>query len=152
MKNKGITAIFVIVCIAVLFAAYGIGLCIRKVRFRQAVVTSKTNLQQQTQVSAETKKPGNEIKPAEPVSEPVENVQASSEDRPAPGPGNEGRMRLGGGDLSDEERAQMRDRFQNMSDEERQQFRDQMRQRFGGDRQFSGRRSGRGQQQNEPNE
>ena len=171
MKNSGITTIFVIICIAVLFAAYGIGLCIKEVRFKHAAVASKTI--SQPQVSTEIQKPGNVV---EPVNEPPENanVQTSSEERPAPN--NEGRMPFGS--LSEEERTQMRDRWQNMSDEERQQererrkvemeemrakmenmseeereqFRNEMRQRFGGDRQFSGRRSGRGQQQSEPNE
>lgn len=36
------------------------------------------------------------------------------------------------GSLSPEERARLRERFQNMSEEERQQFREQMRQRFAG--------------------
>lgn len=171
MKNKGLTTIFVIICVAVLFAAYGIGLCIKEVRFQHAAAALKAN--SQPLVSTEIQKP---VSAVEPVKEPSEdvNVQASSEERPAPD--NEGRMRFGG--LSEEERAQMRDRFQNMSDEERQQerekrraemeamrtkmenmseeereqFRNEMRQRFGGDRQPSGRRSGRGQQQSEPNE
>ncbi len=167
MKNSGTSIVFVVICIAVLFAAYGIGLCIREVRFRHAAVASKANLQ--PQLSIETQKPGNVVELA---NEPAENVQASSEEKPTPN-NNEGRMRFGG--LSEEERTQMRDRWQNMSDEEREQererrraemaeirakmesmseeereqFRDEMRQRFGGDRQFSGRRSDRGQQQSE---
>jgi hypothetical protein len=170
MKNSGLTIVFIIVCIVVLFVSYGVGLCIREVRFRHAAaVTSKTNVQ--SQISAEAQKPGNII---EPVNKPTEDVQASSEEKQTPN--NEGRRRFGS--LSEEEMTQMRNRWQNMSDEERQQererrraemaemrakmesmseeereqFRNEMRQRFGGDRQFPGRRPGRGQQQSEPNE
>ena len=83
-------------------------------------------------------------------------------------------MRMPFGGLSEEERAQMRERWQNMSDEEREQERErrraemqqirekmknmseeerekymaEMRQRFG-DRQFPGRRGSRGQRQGE---
>ena len=169
MKNSGLTIVFIIVCIAVLFVSYGVGLCIREVRFRHAAVTSKTNVQ--SQISAEAQKRGNTI---EPVNEPTENVQALSEGKPTPD--NEGRRQFGS--LSEEEMTRMRERWQNMSDEERaqerekrraemaemrakmesmseeerEQFRNEMRQRFGGDRQFPGRRSGRGQRQSEPNE
>src|SRR4030042_6185175 len=43
----------------------------------------------------------------------------------------------GGQGLSEEERAQMRERMQNMSEEERQQFRAQMRDRMGGGQMMS---------------
>lgn len=48
-------------------------------------------------------------------------------------PGPPGGMR-GPGFLSAEERAELRERWQNMSEEERQQFRSRMRERFGGRR------------------
>jgi len=49
-----------------------------------------------------------------------------------PAEGREARGRAGA--LSAEERASMRERFQNMSEEEREKFRAQMRERFGGGR------------------
>lgn len=168
MKNSGSTIVFVIVCIVILLASYGIGLCIREVRFQRAAVASKADVQSQvSQVSTDVQKPSVTVQPA---NEPAEMTQAPSEARPMPG--NEGRMPFGG--LSEEERAKMRERWQNMSDEERAQERErrraemrqmrekmqnmseeerekymaEMRQRFSG-RQFPGRRGGREQQQGE---
>jgi len=168
MKNSGTTIVFVIVCIVILLASYGIGLFIREVRFQYAAVASKADAQPQViQVSTDVQKPSDTVQPA---NEPAEVTQAPSEARPMPG--NEGRMPFGGlseeerakmrerwQNMSDEERAQerekrraemqqMRERMENMSDEEREQFRSEMRQRFG-DRQFPGRRGSRGQQQGE---
>ncbi len=167
MKNSGSSILFVVACIAVLFAAYGIGLCVREVRFQQAAVRLKVNTQPQiSQASRGIQKPSDKVQP---VNEPAEVAQTPSEERPAP-PDNAGRMPFGG--LSEEERNQARDRRQNMSDEERAQerekrmaemeqmkakmenmseeerekMRSEMRQRFG-NRQSSGRRPDRGQQQ-----
>jgi len=168
MKSSGTTIVFVIVCIVILLASYGIGLCIREVRFQHAVVASKADTQTQViQVSTEVQKPSDTVQPA---NEPAEVTQAPSEARPMPG--NEGRMPFGGlseeerakmrqnwQNMSDEERAQererrraemrqMREKMQNMSEEEREKYMAEMRQRFG-DRQFPGRRGSRGQQQGE---
>jgi len=171
MKNSGTTIVFVIVCIVILLASYGIGLCIKEVRFQHAAVASKADAQTQViQVSTEVQKPSDTVQPA---NEPAEAAQASPEERLAPA-ANEARAPMPFGGLSEEERAKMRERWQNMSDEERaqerekrrsemqqmrermenmseeerEQFRSEMRQRFG-DRQFPGRRGGRGQQQGE---
>jgi len=54
-------------------------------------------------------------------------VSGSTDGGPMFGPG-----RGGFGELSPEERASMRARFESMSEEERQAFREQMRGRFGG--------------------
>jgi hypothetical protein len=168
MKNSGTTIVFVIVCIVILLASYGIGLCIREARFQHAAVASKADAQPQvSQESTEVQKPSVTVQPA---NEPVEVTQAPSEARPMPG--NEGRMPFGGlseeerakmrqnwQNMSDEERAQererrraemrqMREKMQNMSEEEREKYMAEMRQRFG-DRQFPGRRGSRGQQQGE---
>jgi hypothetical protein len=144
MKNSGTTIVFVIVCIVILLASYGIGLCIREVRFQHAAVASKADAQTPVvQVSTEVQKPSNAVQP---VNEPAKVAQAP-EERPAPA-ANEDRAPMPFGRLSEEERAKMRDRWQNMSEEEREKFRSEMRQRFG-DRQFPGRRGSRGQQQGE---
>ena len=168
MKNSGTTIVFVIVCIVILLASYGIGLCIREVRFQHAAAASKADAHLQvSQESAEVQKPGVTVQPA---NEPAEVTQAPSEARPMPG--NEGRIPFGGlseeerakmrqnwQNMSDEERAQererrraemrqMREKMQNMSEEEREKYMAEMRQRFG-DRQPFGRGGSRGQQQGE---
>jgi hypothetical protein len=114
MKKSGTTIAFVIVCIGVLVAAFVIGLCIREIRFRGATNESAT-------VS----------KPEKSASE-LEARQAQA--RQMPGIGGMDR----GGELSSEQRtalveqrAGMRERFENMTDEEREAFRAQMRERFG---------------------
>jgi len=125
MKQSGITTVFVIVCVAVLVGACGIGLCIRQVRFRNAGVESKAGTE--PQMSAEIQKPADA---GELESERGEMARF----RPARGPmvDREGRRPSGG--LSEEEREKMRERLENMSEEERQEYRAQMRERFGGRR------------------
>jgi len=125
MKQSGITTVFVIVCVAVLVGSWGVGLCIRQVRFRNAGIESKAG--------TEVGKPG-----IEPEGERAEMAQF----RPARGPmpGGEGRRPFGG--LSEEERERMRERFENMSEEEREEYRAQMREGFGGRRPQGGDRFG----------
>ncbi len=110
MKQSGTTIIFAIICVAVLLAAFGVGICIREIRFSGTKNESKT---------------GNELERDRP------------QGRPMPGPGSRNRAR----DASPEERAglveeraKMRERFENMSEEERQEYRARMRERFGGRR------------------
>lgn len=129
MKRSGTTIIFVIVWIAVLLGAYGIGLCVRQVRFRAAGTEPKTA--QQTQVSPVIQKPSSA---SEPQREPAEMVQASPEMRPMFGPQGGPGQRLGGPRegmamfqmLPPEEAAELRERWPNMSEEERETFRAQM--------------------------
>lgn len=113
MKQSGTTIIFVIVCIIVLVAAYGIGLCIKEIRLSGAkngsVVAAKSE---------------------NPTGEP-ETRRAQARQMP----GVEGMN--GSGDRSPEDRAALveqragaRERFENMTDEEREAFRAQMRERF----------------------
>jgi len=125
MKQSGTTTVFVIICIAVLLGAWGTGLCIRKVRFRSAGIESKA--------VTEVGKPGIEAE-----REPAEMAQF----RPARGPmpGGEGRGPFG--DVSEEERERMRERFENMSEEERQGYKAQKRERVGGRRPQGGDRFG----------
>jgi len=165
MKNSGTTIMFVIVCIVILLASYGIGLCIREARFQHAAAASKADVQ--TQVSTEVQKPSVTVQPAnEPAqASPVERAAPTANEDRAPMPfgglseEERAKMRQNWQNMSDEERAQererrraemrqMREKMQNMSEEEREKYMAEMRQRFG-DRQPSGRRGGRGQQQGE---
>jgi hypothetical protein len=129
MKQSGTTTVFVIICIAVLLGAWGTGLCIRQVRFRNAGIESKAGAE--PQMSAEIQKPTGAGKPE---SERAEMAQFQPERGPMPG--GEGRRPFG--DLSEEERERRREQFENMSEEERQEFRAQMRERFGGMRRGGG--------------
>ena len=115
MKQSGTTVVFVLVCIGVLVAAFAIGTWIKKVRFGGAKNESQT-------AAVPEKSPGD-----------LERNRAQA--RRMPGTGGMDR----GGDLSPEERAGlveqragMRDRFENMTEEEREKFRAQMRDRFSG--------------------
>ena len=121
MKKSGTTIAFVIVCIGVLVAAFAIGLCIRKIRFSGATNESVT-------VSKPEKSAGE-----------LETRQAQARQMPGIGEMD------GGGELSSEQRAAlveqragMRERFENMTDEEREAFRAQMRERFSGRRRDMG--------------
>jgi len=111
MKQSRKTILFVLVCIGVLVAAFGIGTWIKEIRFSGAENESETA--------------------AAPEKSPSELAQA----RRMQGSGDMD----GGGDLSPEQRTAlveqrsgMRERFENMTDEEKETFRAQMRDRFGG--------------------
>ena len=125
MKQSGTTIVFVLVCVGVLVAAFAIGICIRKVRFSET---------------------GNEsVTATAPEKSPIELERERVQARRMPGSGGMDR----GGDLSPEERtalveqrAGMRERFENMTEEEREKFTAQMRDRFGGRRRDMGREMG----------
>jgi len=133
MKQSGTTIIFVIVCIAVLIGSWGIGLCIRHVRFRNAGIESKAGTE--PQMSAEIQKPTDAGKPG---SEPAEMAQVPPERRPMFGPeGGPGQRRSGGREgmamfqmLPPEEAAKLRERWPDMSEEEREKFMAQMREKW----------------------
>jgi len=115
MKQSGTTIVFVLVCIGVLVAAYAVGLGVREIRFSGAKNESQTA--------------------TVPDKSPSELERNRAQARRMPGSGEMDR----GGNLSPEERtglveqrAGMRDRFENMTEEEREKFRAQMRDRFGG--------------------
>ena len=126
MKQSGATIVFVIVCAAVLAAAYAAGICIREVRFSAARNESKT-----TTVAEK------------PSTEPVRSREQA---RQMPGPGGmDARRSLSpeGGSREQarrmpgpggEDRAEMGERLANMSEEEREKFAAQMRERFAGRR------------------
>jgi len=113
------------VCVAVLLGAWGIGLGIRHVRFRNAAIESQAATE--PQLSANIQKPNGV---AEPKGEPAEMAQFRPEIGPLP-PDEEKRP---GGDLSEEEREAMKQRFENMSEQEKEEFKAQMRERTGGRR------------------
>ena len=125
MKQSGTTTVFVIVCVAVLFGAWGIGLCIRQVRFRNAGIESKA--------VTEVEKPGFELE-----REPAEMAQVRPERRPMPDREGGQAQRRGEGRegmpmfqmLPPEEAAKLRERWPNMSEEEREKFTAQMRERW----------------------
>lgn len=157
MNRSGTTVIFVIVCAVVLIAAYGIGLGIRKIRFQgnknesKAVVEpEKSDTKPETerietgQVSdsvTDRPEPNLAAEEGEEVAEQSANIpKEESEDSRARMRGFGGR-RPGGSDrfqnLSKEERArieeqrrQMREKWESMSEEERQEYRE-MRGRIG---------------------
>jgi len=135
MKQSGKSNLFALVCIAVLLAAYGVGLGVKKVRFAAVSEQVSTDLEPENPADESEDKavatsedsgpePSEELA-AEPSEEPAEEVAARPE-RP------EGRRR--GGMMGEG----MRERFQNMSEQERQEAMAQMRERFGGRRRGEG--------------
>lgn len=134
MKQSGITRLFILTCIAVLFASYGVGLGVKQVRFA-AADTEKPGDKPESDGEEVVAKEGDasessEEVAAEPSAEPDEEVAARPE-RP------EGRRGMRGGGMMGEG---MRERFQNMSEEERAQ----MRERMGSSRRGRGGGEGRG--------
>jgi hypothetical protein len=110
MKRSGTTVIFVLVCIGVLVAAFAIGICIRKIRLGNESITTTTPEKSPSQLAREREE-ARRMPGAEGTSR---NSELSPEQRTA----------------LVEERAGMRQRFENMTDEEREAFRAQMRERF----------------------
>ena len=127
MKHSGTTKIFVIVWASVLFASYVTGICIKEVRFKRARVASQAVTE--PEVSSEVQKP----------SETDPLIRELAQRRPTPGPGGAerpgGRSPEGRGGFG-EGRGNMRERLENMSEEERAQ----MRERFAGRRREGGQR------------
>lgn len=186
MKRSGTTVVFVLVCAIVLVAAYGVGVCVREYRFRRAGVepqaaaeVKKPTAEPLTEGIAKAlppapasegpqgmPSPGEGPGPAgdkmagmrqrfENMSE-EERQQAMTQMRDRVG-GRQGRQREGMPQLSEEDRAKMREemdalraRWDQMSEEERQEAQAQMREKygfaprgFGGDRGFGGGEGGR---------
>lgn len=143
MKQSGATIVFVIVCAAVLAAAFAAGICIREIRFSAArnefttaTVAEKPNPEPGRSRQQARRMPGPEGMDARRGLSPEGGSREQASRMPGPGGmvardgfSPEGR----GGGLGDQ-RAGMRERLENMSDEEREQFMAQMRERFGGRR------------------
>jgi len=120
MKQSGTTIVFVIVCTGVLVAAFAIGLCIREIRFGDA--------KNESGVAAKPgKTPGELERQAQARRMPGNETTGSKSDRSP-----EERAALV------EQRAGMRESFENMTEEEKEKFRAQMRDRFGGRRRDMG--------------
>ena len=118
MKKSGMTIVFVIVCIGVLVAAYGVGVCVRETQFRRA--------RAETEVAAEGGKPGADRGVQKPI--PAPGARAP-ECTPPPAKG---------ADSGGEPVAPTREQLENISDEERQEAMARMRERFGGRRREGG--------------
>jgi len=138
MKQSGITTLFILVCIAVLVAAYGAGLGVKKIRFaraKSAVTASPETTGQADQsghvkTAAEEGGPDGQSEKTQEDKEVAEEPKAESDEDVTAGPDRpEGRREM---------MAPMRERFQNMSEQERQEAMARMRERFGG----RGRRGG----------
>ena len=172
MKRSGTTIIFVIICAAVLVAAYGIGLCIREIRFQGVKTESKAGVESEKsdtkpemeRIEAERMSTSSAERPGFDLT--TEEIE-QSEDMPEEEP-EESRARMhgfddrqpSGGDrfqnLSEEERAriaerrrQMRERWESMSEEERQDYREK-RGRFGTRRSSSAEQGDRSEFSNQP--
>jgi hypothetical protein len=141
-KRSGTETVFVAVCTVVLIASYGIGLCVREIRFRRAAATHKTSEVQETVPAPEmvTNPPLRRPTAAAPVQDNARDF--TGEERPGFRRADPNRMDRFA-NMSDEERAQMRERFagrrrgggrfENMSEEQRAEYeeqRRQMRERF----------------------
>ncbi|MBN2315322.1 MAG: hypothetical protein JXM79_15445 [Sedimentisphaerales bacterium] len=133
MKKSGITITFVIVCISVLVAAYGVGVCIREIRFFRAQAGTKTVAKSE---KSETPLESKDV--AQKPSPPGEEQE--SEDHPAPADrdmeGGPPRSRMS--DSSGRPGMPSREELDNMSEEERREAFAQMRERFEGRRRGGG--------------
>jgi hypothetical protein len=141
-KRKGTETVFVAVCAVVLIASYGIGLCIREIRFRRAAAALAESETKKTSVINQevTNTPAGGPMPEGRV--PGNDRSFTGEERPRLREGRPDRMGRFG-DMSEEEREQMRERFpggrrgggrfENLSDEEiaeMEERRRQMRERM----------------------
>jgi hypothetical protein len=141
-KQSGTETVFIAVCAVVLVASYGIGLCVREIRFRRAAAAPKTS-EVQREISAIDEVTN------QPERRPVTETSIQDNARGFPGIERGGLRRADPNrtdrfaNMSDEERAQIREgfagrrrgrsRFENMSEEQRAEFeeqRRQMRERF----------------------
>lgn len=132
MKRSGTAIIFVIVWAAVLFAALVIGICIKEVRFQRAGIEAKADIKP---IVTDTKPVvSSEVQMLDGTDQLLQELSAKG-----PMSSSEGMMRgrnLPGGQRGGPEagRGNMMDRFANMSDEQRAQ----MRERFSGARRGGG--------------
>ena len=121
MKQSGITKSFIFVCIAVLFAAYGVGLGVRRIRGVDA----------QFPVTADTEKPADKtesnpdevVADTETVPEQPEEWSEESHEEPTEEFAAQPKRTRGGNAqmvvIGSQGPGEMRERFQNMSGEER---------------------------------
>ena len=136
MKRSGTVLIFVIVWAAVLFGSFVIGICVREVRFHRARGVVEVAKSEETTTPKVVKK-------VEKLSDAEKLAQELAQKAPAPRAGGGERLAnrptgpgIEAGTGAEEGRGNMRERFANMSDEERAQMRERMggRRRGGGER------------------
>jgi flagellar biosynthesis GTPase FlhF len=125
MKRSGTVLIYIIVWATVLFASFVIGICVREVRFHRArvAITNKTETTPKAKLTEEKSS-----KPEQLAQEPSEKAPAEKD--------NEQLANLPAEQSPEEARGNMRERMANMTEEERAQ----MRERFGGRRRGGGER------------
>ena len=139
MKKSGMTIVFVIVCIGVLVAAYGAGICVREIRFRRARVGDEVVVKaDKSDTGTQPEKVAQKPTPAPVKPDPNRPALAQDqEDRPfRPRMGEFGRM----------PGMPSREELENMSEEERRAAFAKMRERMGG---FGGRQREGGPQLSE---
>lgn len=136
MKQSGATIVFVIVCAAVLAAAFAAGICIREIRFSAArnafttaAVAEKPSSEPERSRQQARQMPDPEGMDARRGLSPEGGSREQASRMSGPGGMDASSEGRGGG--FGEQRAGMRERFENMSDEEREQFMAQMRERGG---------------------
>jgi hypothetical protein len=139
MKQSGMTIVFVIVCIGVLVAAYGVGVCFREIRFHRARIGSE--------VAVKTDKPGTGSQPEKVAQKPTPAPAKPDPNRPALAQDQEDRpFRPRMGEFGRMPGMPTREELENMSEEERRAAIDKMRERMGG---FGGRQREGGPQLSE---
>ena len=134
MKNSGFTMVFVIICVGVLVAAYGVGVCIREIRFSRARAETKLTAENdQTETESQAKSAAQERPtPADKARQSEDQyaleTQGADDGPPRPMMGERGGVRG----------MPTREELQNMSEEERREVFAKMRERFGGRRREGG--------------
>ena len=115
MKQSGISRLFILVCIAVLFASYGVGLGVRKIRLAGAA--------KKTVAAADTEKPVDkpESNDDEVVADTDASLEASEEltEEPSEEPAEEFAARPGRPEGARMMGGEMRELFRNRSEEEK---------------------------------
>lgn len=129
MKHSGTAVVFVIAWVVMLLGAYGIGLCIREIRFHRMEIESKTSAE--PRISHQVQKPSDTAKPAR---EPTEMVQVTPDIKPMPDskdwedfpaylPEKSGKLKKDKGKTEEKQKK--------MSGEDKKELKDQMREIFG---------------------
>ena len=139
MRQSGRTTLFVLICIAVLTAAYGVGLGVRKMR--AAGIKIHISMGDDTQKPADEPEPESKPRPAVDVVAAVEepsNEEEPVEEAPEEQPETQ-TARAEGADL----RAK-KEWFQNLSEEEQQEMIAKKRKPYAGKGRSEGRNEGRG--------
>ncbi len=134
MQKSGITTLFVLVCIAVLVGAYGVGVGVKKIRFARAkaqVAASPEKAGQADKSESDDDKLASKEGGTDEQSEETQNDEEVA-GGPNAGPDEDATASPDRSEGKREMRGRMRERFQNMSEQERREAIARMRERFGG--------------------